>query len=356
MIRFETPWALLALLVPLLLWLWRHRSRWRRAALAFSSTTHARQAAAQSWRARLLWLPGALRTLALLLLALALARPQAGREQIRDVSQGIAIAMVLDRSGSMRQEMDFEGRLVNRLDVAKEVFSRFVFGDGKKLRGRPTDLIGMLAFARYADTICPLTLSHGTLRPFLDTIQLVIGGSSEDATAIGDALALAAARLHTAEETLKRQLGKDKDVYKIKSKVIILLTDGENNVGRQVEDGAALAAKWGIKIYAIGIGGGEGYQVVQTPLGRYKMPLASPGMNTRPLEAAAAKTGGLFRMANDAASLLDVYREIDELERSDVESIRFVDYRELFTPLVLAALLLLTLELVLNCTWLRRIP
>jgi len=355
MIRFETPWALLALFVPLLLWLWRHRGHWRRAALAFSSTTHARQAAAQSWRARILWLPGALRTLALLLLALALARPQAGREQIRDVSQGIAITMVLDRSGSMRQEMDFEGQLVNRLDVAKEVFSRFVFGDGKKLRGRPSDLIGMVAFARYADTVCPLTLTHSTLRPFLDTIQLVTT-RSEDGTAIGDALALAAARLQTAEETLKRQLGKDKDVYKIKSKVIILLTDGENNVGRQVEEGAALAAKWGIKVYAIGIGGGEGYQVVQTPLGRYKMPLAAAGMDTRPLAAAAAKTGGLFRMANDAESLLAVYREIDELERSDVESIRFVDYRELFTPLVLGALLLLALELLLNCTWLRRIP
>jgi Ca-activated chloride channel family protein len=86
------------------------------------------------------------------------------------------------------------------------------------------------------------------------------------------------------------------------------------------------------------------------------MPLASAGMDTRPLAATADKTGGLFRMANDAESLLAIYREIDELERSDVESIRFVDYRELFTPLILVALLLLTLEVFLNCTWLRRIP
>lgn len=353
MVRFETPWALLALLLPLVLWIWRWRGRWRRAALAFSSTGHARQAAAQSWRARLLWLPGGFRLLALLLLALALARPQAGREQIRDVSQGIAIEMILDRSGSMAQEMEYDGRDVNRLELAKGVFSRFVFGDGKKLRGRPTDLIGMVVFARYAETVCPLTLSHGTLRPYLDTIQLVTT-RNEDGTAIGDALALGAARLHTAEETLQRQLGKGQKDYTIKSKVIILLTDGENNFGRPIEDGAALAATWGIKVYAIGIGGD--YQVVRTPLGDYKMPTRAAAMDTRPLEALAQKTGGLFRMANDAESLLAVYREIDELERSDVESISFVDYRELFTPLVLAALLLLLLEMGLTCTWLRRIP
>jgi Ca-activated chloride channel family protein len=352
MLRFETAWALLGLLLPLLLMLWRRRRSWRRAALAFSSTDHARQAAGKSWRARLLWLPGVLRNLALLLLVLALARPQAGREQVRDVSQGIAIAMVLDRSSSMQEEMNFEGRRLNRLDIAKELFSRFVFGDGKKLRGRPSDLVGMFAFARYADTICPLTLSHGTLRPFLDGIQLA-ATRAEDGTAIGDALALAAARLHTVEESLQQRLTKDEMPYQIKSKVIILLTDGENNAGRPVAEGAALAAQWGIKVYAIGIGGADGYHPTQAIRRRFSI---APAMDTRPLEELAEKTGGLFRMANDAESLLAVYREIDELERSDVESIRFVDYRELFAPLVLLAMLFLLLELLLSSTWLRRLP
>ncbi len=322
--------------------------------MAFSSVANASRAGL-SWRQRLVWLPKVVRYLAIAALVVALARPQAGREQVQDVSQGIAIEMVLDRSGSMQLGMEFEGRTPNRLDTAKEVFKRFVFGHGRSLPGRPNDLIGMIAFARYADTICPLTLSHGVLKAFLDSVKIA-DREGEDGTAIGDAVALAAARLQTAEETMAQQTRKNKDSYQIKSKIIILLTDGVNNCGRRsVEEAGELAAQWGIKIYAIGIGG-EAFLVESTPFGDYRRAVSTPPMDARSMEELANRTGGLFRLATDARSLQAVYEEIDRLERSEVESVRYVNYKELYQPFALAGLALLALAQVLNLTWFRRLP
>ncbi len=356
MIRFETPWALLSLLLPLLYFGWRRWRKRRNAAVGFSSLANVRRTT-HSWRLRFAWVPGALRLLAWILLALALARPQAGREKIHDASQGIAIQMVLDRSSSMSQEMEYDNRRMNRLEAVKKVFASFVFGDkDKKLPGRPNDLIGMITFARYPDTICPLTLGHAALRPFLEGIQMV-NLRSEDGTNIGDALALAAARLQTAEETLARQTRKEASTYKIKSKIIILLTDGENNCGkRSIAEAAELASKWGIKVYAIGVSGGAGANVISTLLGQFRVAANSAPFDTRPLQELAEKTGGLFRLATDSESLLAIYREIDQLERSEVESIRFVDFKELFLPFAAGALALLSLQLLLSATFFRRIP
>ncbi len=194
------------------------------------------------------------------------------------------------------------------------------------------------------------------MRPFLEGVQLA-SIRSEDGTNIGDALALAAARLQTAEETLARQTRKDADSYKIKSKVIILLTDGENNCGkRSIAEAAELAAKWGIKVYAIGVSGGHGANVISTLLGQFRVAANSAPFDTRPLQELAEKTGGLFRLATDSESLLAIYREIDQLERSEVESIRFVDYKEFFLPFAAAALALLSMQLLLSASVFRRIP
>ncbi len=354
MIRFESPWALLlALLLPLVYWLGTRRGR--RSTVRFSSVAAARQAG-QSWRQILAWVPDAVRLAALLLMVLALARPQKGREQVRDVSRGIAIMMVLDHSGSMGQELAFRGRMQTRLDVVKEVFREFVAGNGRTLKGRHGDLIGMVAFARYADTVCPLTLSHGALDHFLNTIHIV-NRRGEDGTAIGDAVALAAARLKTAEETLARQTGESADAYSIKSKVIVLLTDGENNCGeRTPEQAAELAARWGIRIYAIAVTGGEAQTVVSRVLGAVLLPGLGTPLDTRTLETLASRTGGRFFRADDARSLEQVYEQIDQLERSEVESLRFVDYREVYPGFVMAALSLILLEVCLRCTVFRRLP
>ncbi len=351
--RFESPWTfVLLLLLPVLLY-WGH-TRKQRAALRFSSV-HLLQAAGISPRQRLLSLLPALRVAALVFLVIALARPQQGQERVHDVSQGIAIEMVVDRSGSMRAPMRFGGQERTRLDVVKSVFEEFVHGDGDNLEGRPNDLVGLVSFARYADTICPLTLGHDALSQFMKKIDLV-QQKSEDGTAIGDALALAAARLRTAEQTLEQQHKIDPDAYELKSRIIILLTDGCNNVGkREPLEAAAMAKEWGIKIYTIGVGELEGQQTISTFMGPIALP-GAPALDEKTLSALAKETGGIYRHAADAKALRAVYEEINQLEKSEIESVRYLDYREYFTPFALAALLCLLVEVVLRNTLFRSIP
>ena len=359
--RFASPWALLALLIIVLLLLLRRRTE-RGVALGFSDLSLL--PASTSVRSRLPQLPFALRLLALTLMIIALARPQAGLEKVEDISRGVAIEMVVDRSGSMGSQMAFDGKAMSRLDVVKKVFEEFVNGNSRELKGRPSDLIGLVTFARYADTICPLTLAHGALSGFLDTIHLAPQDSPENRTAIGDAIALAAARLKTAEETLAHQGGEtakgsahegaDKR-YEIKSKIIILLTDGQQNAGRRLpEEAAALAKQWGIKIYAIGVGGDDVVKV-QTIFGP-RMVRTGEGVDRQMLGQLAETTGGVFRMADDAKTLRAVYDEIDRLEKSEIETVRYIDYKEYFVPFALAALALLALETMLRCTLWRRLP
>ncbi len=351
--RLETPWALLTLLaIPPMVYL--HWYRRRGAAFRFSAVQRA-SGAGVSLRAKLISLPLVLRVTALVLLAVALARPQQGRERVRDVSRGIAIEMVVDRSGSMAAEMQFEDRQMNRLEVVKRVFEEFVRGNGDELEGRPNDLIGLVTFARYANTICPLTLGHGALLRFLEKTQ-VVQRKSEDGTAIGDAVALAAARLKKADETFAEQRKDGRDAYEIKSKIMILLTDGQHNCGKRTPlEAAKTAADWGIKIYTVGVGSSEAVTTIQTPFGEYKVPMGS-GLDERTLKAMADETGGIYRRADDAESLRNVYAEIDKLEKSEFESVRYVDYKEWFLPFAVAALIALLLEVLLSCTVFRKIP
>ena len=353
-IRFATPWAFMALLaVPaVLFWLWRFG---KPGTVRFSTVGNVRRAGA-SLRTTFAVAPLALRILALVLIVVAIARPQQGHEKVKDVTKGIAIEMVLDRSGSMGTEMDFLGMRSDRLGVVKKVFSEFIMGNGKSLKGRPNDLVGMVAFARYADTMAPLTLEHGALMRFLESIK-VVTRQNEDGTSIGDAIALAAARLRTAEEELSRHAqqegGKE---YEIKSKIMILLTDGQNNYGRrQPEEAAQLAKEWGIKIYAIGVGGSEAVRTVHTLFGDFKVPVAE-GVNQEGLRQVADMTNGKFFMAEDEKSLRQIYEEIDKLETSEIQSVRFVDYKELFPSFALAALCVMLMEVALANTIFRKIP
>lgn len=352
MFRFESPWMFLVLLLlPLVVYL--HQRRGSTGALRFSATGDVKRAGA-SIRQNLTPLLLVIRVLTLLALGIALARPQMGTEQVRDVSRGVAIEMVLDRSSSMGAELRYEGRQMNVLEMAKKIFQQFVEGDGEELGGRPSDLIGMVTFARYADTVCPLTLAHDALLQFLPTVKLV-QRQNEDGTAIGDAVALAAARLQKAEETLARQSGEEKD-YEIKSKIIILLTDGVNNAGeRTVQEAADIAKQWGIKIYAIGIGGDNNSRY-KTIFGTFNLPMGQGGVDEEALRVLGETTDGIHRVIEDAADLRDVYEEIDKLETSDIETTRFLDYREIFPPFALIGLGLLVLEVGLGNTVFRRIP
>jgi len=351
--HFHSPWALLMLVaIPAVMIM--KRLRYKTGAIRFSSTVHAAKSG-KSMRQRLSKLPLILRVTALVLLIIALARPQTGREEIRDVSKGVAIEMVVDRSGSMGIEMEYQGKPMNRLEVVKQVFLNFVMGKGPDLPGRPNDLIGMIAFARYPDTVCPLTLAHGALPLFVKNTQIVTQ-KAEDGTAIGDALALAAARLKTAEATLEKQQGKTDDTYQIKSKIIILLSDGQNNCGKRPPlEAADLAKQWGIKVYTIAIGGGEAMTSIRTPFGVYKVPTVAE-VDTSTLKAIADATGGIFREADTAENLSEIYHEIDKLEKSEIESVRYVDYKENFLIFTLAGLIFLAAEILLSNTLFRKIP
>ncbi len=349
--RFANPWVFTALLILPVLFYWVMRGK-RPAALGFSSLTLLPQN--RGLRSRLAAVPLLLRLAALILIIIAIARPQAGMEKVQEINKGIAIEMVVDRSGSMGQSMAFDGNDLSRLAVVKKVFGEFVNGNGI-LPGRPNDLIGLITFARYADTICPLTLAHAPLNSFLDKIKLVPPKSPENRTAIGDAIALAAARLKTAEQTMASQTKGRADKYEIKSKIIILLTDGGNNAGKRLPAEAAdLAKKWGIKIYAIGVGGDDVVKI-KTLFGT-QMVRTGNGVDRKSLTDLAETTGGLFRMAEDGKSLRSIYKEIDKLEKSEVTSLRFLDYKEYFFYFTLTAFILLALEMVLRCTIFRRIP
>ena len=300
------------------------------------------------------------------LLIIALARPRKGVVLSEISTEGVAIEVVADRSGSMQTEMDYYGQNLNRLEVVKKVLSDFIEGNKNNLVGRSNDLIGLVIFARYADTICPLVLSHNVLLEFLKKTEIV-GLRSEDGTAIGDAIALAAARLKKAEEEIKqrnaqllqageKKLDEQQDGFKIKSKVIILLTDGMNNAGEHNPlQAAELAKEWGIKIYTIGNGSDQAYATLQTPLGTYKMPTGQ-SLDEGLLKAIAETTGGFYGRADNARTLQNIVEKIDKLEKTEVKSIQYTQYAELFGPWTLAALLVLALEMLASCTVFRKIP
>jgi len=300
------------------------------------------------------------------LLIIAIARPRKGTVLSEISTEGVAIEVVADRSGSMRAEMDYFGQKLNRFDAVKKVFSDFIAGDKKNLAGRSGDLIGLITFARFADTTCPLVLSHNVLLEFLKKTEIV-RLRSEDGTAIGDAIALAAARLKKAEEELQQRKARliesgeqntdnQESGFKIKSKVIILLTDGINNAGRYDPIRTAeLAKEWGIKIYSIGIGSAQAYTTIQTPLGTYKMPTGQ-NLDEGLLKTIAEKTGGFYGRADNAETLVKIVEKINDLEKTEVKSIQYAQYAELFGPWALGALLMLVLEILARCTVFRKIP
>ncbi len=364
--EWYSPWALLLLLILPFLGYVMLRTK-RGAAVKFPSLVDMRHCPV-SWRLRLRPVLVALRLLCLALLILALARPRKGTVLSEVSTEGVALEAVVDRSGSMNAEMDYYGEKLNRLEVVKRVLADFIEGDKKGLGGRTGDMIGLVTFARYADTICPLVLSHGVLAEFLKQTQIV-SIKEEDGTAIGDAIALAAARLKKAEEEIQHrnvQLGfggegsaqKDKSPgFQIKSKAIILLTDGLDNASRYRSplDAAELARQWGIRVYTIGIGSGQAYRAVPTPLGTFRM-RTEQELDEKLLKAMAEKTGGFYSRADDAEALRKIVKKIDEMEKTEVKSVQYMQYAEHFGSWTLPALVLLGLEMLAGCTIFRKIP
>jgi Ca-activated chloride channel family protein len=336
-VELTQPWFLLAALVAIPALLLARRAAGR---VVFSSLA-ALPARGASWRTRLDWLPDILVAVAVIALAVALAGPRAGQKDARVRREGIAIAMVVDLSSSMQAlDLSSGGVEQTRLDAVKKVFERFVLG-GDGLAGRSDDAIGLVSFARYADTRSPLTLDHGNLVTAARSLALV-SERSEDGTAIGDGLALGVERLRESPA---------------RSRVAILLTDGVSNAGVQSPLGAAeLAKELGIKVYTIGTGSNGTAPVrVDTGFGS-ELRQVPVEIDEETLRAMAERTGGAYFRATDAAGLADIYERIDGLERTELVETRFLEYHELYGWFVGAGLALAVIAFLLRGSVLRRLP
>ena len=297
-----------------------------------------------------------LRFVGLLMVIVALARPQHGLKDFRIQTEGISIVMCMDRSGSM-QAMDFQlhGNRVDRLEAVKSVFHDFVVGNGR-LPGRPDDQIGLISFGGFAEAKAPLTMDHGALLDVLETVEIaqpvydqrgnVINRrylEEERATAIGDAVALAVDRLRDSQAT---------------SKVIILLSDGENTAGAiEPQDAANAAESFGIKIYSIGVGStGTAPIRMIDPFGREQLVRQPVRLDEMTLKMLAETTNGRYFNAKDTNGLEEVYEDIDQLEKTRLEGRLYTEYRELFQWWLIPGLALIVTELVLRATRFRSLP
>jgi Ca-activated chloride channel family protein len=329
MFRFEAPLLLgLLLLLPVVHWVHHRWEAYRSGTLRFSAleTVQRTGKGRSRWAHRIL---AVLRTLALALLIVALARPQTGVTSQDVLTQGIDIILAMDVSSSMLAE-DLEP---NRLEAAKQVAADFV-------EGRRNDRVGLVAFAGEAFTQAPLTLDHGVVVSLLGEMEV---GMIEDGTAVGMGLATAVKRLQVSQA---------------KSKVVVLLTDGRSNRGEIGPTTAAqMAQALGIKVYTIGAGTrGTARVPVDDPLMGRQYVTMRVEIDEPTLQEMAEITGGRYFRATDRESLETVYKEIDELETTEIQVEHFTRYGERFPPILAAGLILLLLEVVLGQTVLRRFP
>ena len=325
-ISFAHPYFFgLLLLLPLMIW-WQYKRKKTAPAFRFSTTNHLKLMNA-SWRVRFRPALFVLRILSLFFLIIALARPQSSNVTESIDSDGIDIVMSLDVSGSMLAE-DLKP---NRIEAAKKVAMDFV-------DKRPTDRIGLVIFAGESFTLCPITIDHNVLKEQIDGIK---SGMLEDGTAIGEGLA-------TAVDRIRKSNGK--------SKIIILLTDGVNNVGKNGPELALEIAKaYKIRVYTIGVGTkGMAPYPTNTPMGM-QMQMQEVQIDEDLLQKISSETGGKYYRATNNKSLASIYADIDKLEKTKVEISSYKHYAELFFPFAMLALICLGIEILLRYTVFRSV-
>ncbi len=328
MIRFADPLYFILLIIPVLMIVWYVLKHKKAQAGLQVPTIQAFDRLPVSRRVRLRHLPFVFRVLAVLFLVIALARPQSSNSWRNTSTEGIDIMIALDISSSMLAR-DFKP---NRIEAAKDVASSFI-------NGRPFDNIGLVVFSGESFTQCPLTTDHAVLLNLFSGIQ---SGMLEDGTAIGSGLANAVSRLKDS---------------KAKSKVIILLTDGSNNMGSVAPLTAAEIAKaFGIRVYTIGVGSkGMAPYPVQTPYGIRYQSLPVEIDETVLKQIAGMTDGGYFR-ATSKTKLKQIYDEIDQLEKTKLNVRQYNKKYEQYLPFAIAVFLCLLLELLLRNFVLRKIP
>ncbi|MCH5310558.1 MAG: VWA domain-containing protein [Prevotella sp.] len=322
---------LLLLVIPYVVWYMMYRKR-TEPTMRMSDTYHL-HFMPRSWRVMLMPVLPILRILAFVLLVVAMARPQTSNSWKNKTVEGIDIMLAIDVSTSMLAE-DLKP---NRIEAAKQVAAEFI-------AGRANDNIGLTIFAGESFTQCPMTTDHASLLNMLRSVRTDIAarGLIEDGTAIGMGLANAVSRLKGS---------------KAKSKVVILLTDGSNNMGDiSPMTAAEIAKSMGIRVYTIGVGTNK--------VAPYPMPVAGGvqyvnipvEIDTKTLGQIAATTNGEFYRATNTSELHNIYQEIDKLEKTKFNVTKFSKRYEAYQTFALGALLALLLELLLRVTVFRKLP
>ena len=320
---------LLLLLIPYILWYFLYRRK-NEPTMRMSDTKQYLYAP-KSLRVRLIHLPMFLRCVSFVLIVCAMARPQTHNSWDNKTVEGINIMLAMDVSTSMLAE-DLKP---NRMEAAKDVAHEFI-------SGRPNDNIGLTIFAGEAFTQCPMTTDHSSLLRLLQDTRTDIAarGLIQDGTAVGMGLANAVSRLKDS---------------KSKSKVVILLTDGSNNMGDiSPMTAAEIARSLGIRVYTIGVGTNKvapypvpgGIQYVNIPV----------EIDTKTLKDIAQTTDGNFYRATNNKELKQIYQDIDKLEKTKMNVKHFAKRYEAYQPFIIAAFLILLMEILLRITWLRKIP
>ncbi|HMJ46837.1 MAG TPA: VWA domain-containing protein [Ferruginibacter sp.] len=325
-IEFAQPFFLwLLLLLPVLI-IWYGITNNRRSASIRVSTNAA--PGLQTWKSSFRHFPFFCRILCVGFIIIALAKPQTRNEDQRTEGEGLDIILCLDVSGSMTAQ----DLTPNRLEAAKNVAIDFV-------NKRPTDRIGIVIFSGESFTQCPLTTDKAVL---VAAIQSIRNGLLEDGTAIGSGLSTSVDRLRNS---------------KSKTKIVILLTDGENNGGLiDPKTAKEIAKAFGIRVYTIGVGT-EGFapQPVNTPVG-VVMQSQKVSIDEKLLKEISGETGGQYFRATDNQSLAGIYTTIDKLEKSKVEVINTIRFKDKYFPFVLAAILFLFIESLFRYLILRKFP
>lgn len=326
-IKFAYPWVLYFLILIPVLMVWYFRTS-NKVSGSFTISSIKQLPSGRSWKVTLRHIPFIFRMLAFACLIIALARPQTRNDEELVSGEGVDIVLSIDVSGSMLAQ----DLTPNRMEAAKEVAGSFV-------DSRPTDRIGIVIFSGESFTLTPLTTDKQILKSQIYNIQ---SGLLEDGTAIGMGLATSVERLRGS---------------KAKSKVVILLTDGENN-GGFIDPNTAkeLAKSVGVKVYTIGVGT-DGYAPVpvQVP-GGITMQREKVNIDEKLMTQIATETGGKYFRAKDNESLKNIYREIDKLEKSRIEVSALKRFNEKFFPFAIAAAILIFLEFLFKFTIFRKYP
>ena len=325
-IEFAQPYFFaLFLLIPILIF-WYAKTNNRRSASIQISTTTAKGLG--TWKVSFRHVPFICRIICIAILITALANPQTNNEEKNTEGEGIDIILCIDVSGSMSAQ----DLTPNRLEAAKNVAIDFI-------NRRPTDRIGIVIFSGESFTQCPLTSDKNVL---VSAVQNIHFGLLEDGTAIGSGLSTSVDRIRNS---------------KTKTKIVILLTDGENNSGLiDPKTAKEIAKAFGIKVYTIGVGtDGMAPQPVQTPLG-VQMQSVKVSIDEKLMKQIAEETGGKYFRAKDNDGLSGIYETIDQLEKSKIEITTTTKFTDKFLPFAIGAAFFLLLEILLRYLVFRKFP